>query len=654
MRMVKIALCALILKVGAAPLAEAQNVRLVSRSAVGISASADNHSFLGAGLGNPNTLGLRRVSADGRFVVFTSLADNLVPGELNTHPFANVYRTDRVTETTLLVSHKDGSPAVSANAPATSPLVSADGCVVAFESSATDLQPGAPAPVTSLLQIFLYDCKTGDVSLATHAAGSPTTLSNGNSALADLSADGRVVLFTSGADNLSPAGNVLGIQVYAYDRQVGASQLVTRTAASATTSPNDQGGFARLSADGRFVGFASFASDVIAGFSSPNGRHLNVFVQELATGITQLVSHQAGSTSVAQDNDAGVNLSLSADGRFVAFESSAMNLVAGQVDTLGSSDIFLFDGFSGASILVSRAAGTPTVAASRASFRPLVSANGLVVVFESSADDLLAGYSHGGLPTSRDVFLFDRGAAANVLVSHSAATLLVGGDGESFGATLSDDGDRVLYRSYATNLVTGQIRGTGSALDAFLYDRAAGSSRLVSHASTSALRTGQGILSGESAVSGDGRFAAFASYADDLVATDVNDGADVFLYGPAAPLALHTVLPCRAADTRAAEGPKVAAGTVRNFVLRGKCEVPMTAEAVAVNLTALSPTAPGFLTLFAAGQIPPPSSNTNFAPGLIRANNAILTPGVGGRVSVLAGMASGQLDLLIDVVGYFE
>ena len=133
-------------------------------------------------------------------------------------------------------------------------------------------------------------------------------------------------------------------------------------------------------------------------------------------------------------------------------------------------------------------------------------------------------------------------------------------------------------------------------------------------------------------VSADGCVVAFESSATDLQ--------------PGAPAPVTSLLQIFLYDCKT--------GGVSLATLRGKCEVPMTAEAVAVNLTVLSPTAPGFLTVFAAGQIPPPSSNTNFARGVTRANNAVLTPGVSGKVSVSAGMASGQLDVLIDVVGYFE
>jgi hypothetical protein len=655
LRFGRIAVAASVLVSGAAQVAYAQPVRLVSRAATGTSATADSNSFLGNG-GGASPLGLRMISADGRFVVFSSLADNLVPGQTNTHPFSNVYLRDRQTDTTLLISHKDASPAVSANGPASNPLVSADGCVVAFESVAADLLPGSAGPATSIPQIFVYDCTTGSITLASHAVGSMTMTSDSGCALADLSADGNVVVFNSPADDLVAGGNASGPQVYVFFRQTGLVQLVTRTAASATSSPNDAtSGFARVSANGRFVAFGSFASDVIAGFSAPNGRHQNVFLEDLTTGTTQLVSHQAGSSSVAQDNNAGINLSLSSDGRFVAFESSATNLVQGQVDTLGSIDVFLFDRLSGTNVLVSRAAGTTAVAGSRDSVRPLASADGNYVVFESAARDLVSGFVDDNPPEIGDVFLFERVSAINRLVSHTVDAL-ASGNAESFAPVISDDGGRVLFRGYATNLVAGQVEGAGtSGYDAFLFDRATSALQIVSHASTSELRTGHGILSGDFALSGDGRYAAFGSYADDLVAHDDNGGAtDVFLFGPATPLAFHTVEPCRAADTRATEGPPIAGGATRDFMLRGKCGVPATAETVAINLTVVSPSVPGYLTLFGAGQIAPLSSNANFSAGQVRANNAIVALGVEGKVSVLAGMAAGQVDVLVDVVGYFE
>jgi Tol biopolymer transport system component len=594
------------------------------------------------------------VSADGRFVVFSSLAHNLIAGQVNQNSFSNVFRYDRQADTTILISHKGGSPLVTGNGATLNPVVSADGCVVAFESTSGDLMAGPAGPPATLTQVFAYDCNANTVSLLSHTAGSPAQASNGGASLADVSADGNVILLTSTSDDLIVGGSVQGANVYAYTRSLIQVKLVTRTATSATTSANDSSGFARLSADGHFVVFGSYASDLVAGFSQPSGRHFNVFLHDLAAGVTLLVSRQNGTVTAGADGEAGTALGLSSDGRFATFASGATNLVPGQVDPVVSSDIFLFDRLSGATALVSRASGTVANAADYSSYRPMVSADGRYVVFESAATTLVPGFINGYLPGYRNVFLFDRVSGTNQLVSRAGGSSVKGADQESQTPILSDDGGRVLFTSLATDLVAGQDQATYPSSNLFLFDRAAGAARLVSHASVAALRTGNGSLSGDVALCGDGRYVAFSSYANDLVASDTNGATDAFLFGPAAPLAFHTVEPCRAADTRGADGPPVAAGATRNFALRGRCGIPISAEAVAINLTVTSPTAPGFLTLFADGQVAPTSSSMNFSPGQVRANNAIVEPGVGGCVSVRAGMASGQVEILIDVVGYFE
>jgi hypothetical protein len=298
--------------------------------------------------------------------------------------------------------------------------------------------------------------------------------------------------------------------------------------------------------------------------------------------------------------------------------------------------------------------GTIATGADNPSYRSTVSGDGRYVAFESVATNLVAGFVNGSFPGSQNVFLFDRVSGTNELVSRAAGSTVKSANYVSLAPTVSDDGVRVLFASWGSDLVSGQVPPSPT-LQAFLFDRAQGSTRLVSHASVDALRSGSGILSGALAISGDGRYAAFASYASDLVANDTNGGAtDAFLFGPVASLAFHTLDPCRAVDTREADAPALAAGATRTFLLRGRCGLPATAEAVAINLTVLSPGAPGFLTLFAAGQIAPPSSNANIAPGQVRANNGIVALGTDGGISVLAGMASGQVDVLIDLVGYFE
>jgi hypothetical protein len=120
----------------------------------------------------------------------------------------------------------------------------------------------------------------------------------------------------------------------------------------------------------------------------------------------------------------------------------------------------------------------------------------------------------------------------------------------------------------------------------------------------------------------------------------------------------NTVTPCRIADTRDAAGPQggpaLAAGSARNFAVNGICSVPLTAKAVAVNITVVNPTAGGYLVLYPAGTALPLASTINFRPGFVRANNAILTVGASGQVSVFCGMASGSTDFVLDVTGWFE
>jgi glucose/arabinose dehydrogenase len=120
----------------------------------------------------------------------------------------------------------------------------------------------------------------------------------------------------------------------------------------------------------------------------------------------------------------------------------------------------------------------------------------------------------------------------------------------------------------------------------------------------------------------------------------------------------YTVTPCRVLDTRDPPGPwgspALAAGSDRAFTIAGRCNIPATARAVAVNLTVTGPTDLGHLVLFALGGIPPTTSAINFRPGQTRANNAIVTLGPAGDIVVRTGMATGSVQFILDVDGYFD
>lgn len=636
------------LVVSTSPTAWGQPVRLVSRAASpGPSATADRGS--GGAVLSPN----------GRFALFSSAATNLVPGQVDTNLNYDLFIFDRTLEATTLVSHAAGSAITTGNKVSLAPCfngLSADGRYAAFQSSATDLVAGQQDTGASA-DVFLFDRATGTTALVTHSVGSTTAVANGGSFGCAASGDGRYVAFASAATDLV-AGAVdanADLDVFLYDRTSGLVRLVSHVPSSQTTTSATPTGFgALISADGSTVVFTSAAVDLVAGMTDNNAAE-DTFAYDVATGAIRLVS-ASGVTPQASANASSAMFAVSASGRYVLLTSAATDLVAGQVDTNQSIDLFLADLMLGSVQLVSHAAGSPATAADSVSGDSAgMSEDGRYVAHVSHATNLVAGQQDAnGLP---DVFLYDRATGFNLLVSHVAGLPTRSGTPSRFdprSVHISADGRRVSYASGASELVDGFIDGNGADFaDVFVWDRSSSLNRLVSRRSVSASASGNGAsIAGP--LSADGRFLFFLSDASDLVAGDQNADQDAFLYGPATPLSFHTLEPCRVADTRGVDGPAVEAGATRDFVVRGRCGVPDTAESVALNLTVTEPTGPGHVTLFTPGQIAPPASTLNFGAGQTRANSATLALGRAGRASVLAGMAQGQVQVLIDVVGYFE
>ncbi len=214
-----------------------------------------------------NTLAL---SADGRYVAFTSEARNLVPGDTN--GAEDVFVRDRRTGRTTRVSL--GTGGVQGNGSSWSPALSADGRVVAFVSQASNLVPGGNGGGQD---VFVHDRRTGITARA--SLGSNGVQGNDASWSPTLSADGRVVAFQSDASNLVPGDTNSWPDVFVHDRR-------TRTIERASVGPDGiQGNYGSsspaLSADGRLVAFYSDASNLVPG--GTNG-YRNVFVRRLGRG----------------------------------------------------------------------------------------------------------------------------------------------------------------------------------------------------------------------------------------------------------------------------------------------------------------------------------------------------------------------------------
>ena len=287
-----------------------------------------------------------------------------------------------------------------------------------------------------------------------------------------------------------------------------AAQVTRRASVSGGGAQGNSGSqFPSISADGRYVAFESQSTNLVPG--DTNGES-DVFVRDLVAGTTEIVSV---SSSGVLGNDDSRNASISADGRYVAFQSYAGNLIPG--DAYFAYDVYVRDRVAGTTEKVNlRSTGAQT--ATGASFEPSISGDGRYVAFHSGASDLVAGDTNG----EEDVFVRDRVAGTTERVSVSTAG--VQGDFESVTPKITPDGRFVAFTSFATNLVPNDSNNT----DAFLHDRLTGTTERVSVASDGSPALGVSRLG---AISADGRFVAFSSTASNLVANDTNFRADAFL-----------------------------------------------------------------------------------------------------------------------------
>jgi len=265
---------------------------------------------------------------------------------------------------------------------------------------------------------------------------------------------------------------------------------------------------ARISANGRFVGFQSSATNLVSGDTNASP---DVFVRDLQTGTTERASVATGG---GQGNSSAISPVLSADGRYVAFVGYASNLVAG--DSNGVADIFVRDRASGTTERVSVATGGAQ--ASGESTVPALSSDARFVVFESYASDLVANDTNA----EPDIFLRDRQSGVTELISVSSAG--AASNGYSTHAAVSDDGRFVVFQSGATNLISNDINFRP---DIFLRDRLLGVTLRVSVGSVGGFASGGGF---EPSISTDGRFIAYHSDGPDLVPSDTNFTSDVFVH----------------------------------------------------------------------------------------------------------------------------
>ena len=380
------------------------------------------------------------ISADGRLVAFASDAANLVPGDVMDS--ADVFVHDRQTIQTQRVSVSTSG--ASGFDPSFYPSISADGRHVAFLSAVDSL---VPVDSNGLVDVFVRDRQTGQTErVSVASSGAQAT---GSSFTTAISADGRHVAFSSSASNLVPADTNFANDVFVHDRQTRQTHRVSISSGGGEAF----GSSARpaLSGDGRFVAFESSAWNLAADDS--NGAD-DVFVHDRQTGQTQRVSVPNGGVHA---NNWSRHASISADGRYIAFESAADNLVPG--DNNLAPDVFVHDRGTGRTLRMSvSTSGIPTNGPSHA---PSISASGRHVAFVSDASNLAPDDTNA----TSDVFVRDRHFAQTERASVSTGDW--DGGGESWAPSISADGRHVAFTSLGTFVAA----DTNGVADVYVRDR---------------------------------------------------------------------------------------------------------------------------------------------------------------------------------------
>lgn len=432
------------------------------------------------------------------------------------------------------------------------PSISADGRFVAFYSRASNLSPDV---TDGALGIFVRDRKTGQTERVSITSLAPI---GGEDSLAPcISADGRFVVFQSWTSDLVPGDTNMNSDIFVHDRLTRTTERVSVDSSGAEAdSRSDQ---PSISADGRFVAFMSFATNLVA--EDTNDR-ADVFVRDRLTGTTQRVSVTAAGTQNQIHSQAP---SISADGRYVAYES----FTTGPCGPVDWSAVYLYDRQTGTTEMASM--NTNGIAPNVICTQPSISADGKYIAFSTYAP-----YYNPDIVSGQNIYLRDRRTGLTELVSVNDSVEPTGSSRAD--SCISADGRYVAYRSSWST----QADGYTARYQVYLRDRERGVTERVSVNYSGTPANQNAYLP---TISADGGVVAFASIATNLVWGDSNGKDDVFVrdrIGGRHPLAFSTQ------PGGAAIGYPLAAQPV--VVLRDVCGEPALAGSETVTVRLL----PGF------------------------------------------------------------
>ena len=397
------------------------------------------HLTVAASAPQPNgasRLSRHSVTRDGRYVVFDSDATNLGPlGE----PSA-IYRRDRMTGQTERLFGMTGSDAV----------ISADGNHMAFVHCAGWFRPDA----SSICDIYVVDLRNWSIVIA--SSGVDGAYSDGPSNQPVLSGNGRFVLFQTTASNLLAGGGSTG-QILLRDRDAdqdgifdesepGAVTLEIVSASSTAAAANGPSESAEISDDGQFVAFRSRADNLVAGDTNAQW---DVFLRDRVSGETRRINVGWDGQEATPTTDSP-HITMSADGRFVAFASDDSYLVpqwTGMEDTNNALDVFVYDRLDQSMTRIDL--GVDAMPGNGATYSPMLTEDGRYILMVTTSTNVGAP-SSSGLPL---VYVHDRVTLLSQRVNYKPNWI------ESNGAwerpVISRDGSLIVFTSRATDLAAG-------------------------------------------------------------------------------------------------------------------------------------------------------------------------------------------------------
>ncbi|HVM12031.1 MAG TPA: hypothetical protein VM638_06110 [Actinomycetota bacterium] len=450
-----------------------------------------------------------------------SVALALAAGVVLTALPASAYpRPGRVTRISLAA---DGSQSTGESYHA---VVSADGGSLTFTSYGELL----PEDRSGHADVYVKDLRTNELELVSVTPGG--IAGENHSRWPSISADGRIVAFESEADDLVPGDTNAVTDVFVYDRGTGVVKRVSVTSDGAQVAAWSRR--PEVSADGRHVVFYSESEELDPNDVSP---YIDVFVHDLQTGKTELVSVSThGTQSILPASGADI----SGDGNIVAF--SARYPLADPPDVNGIyEDVFIRDRAAGTTERISDSA--LGLQGESHSIYPSLSDDGRYVAFQSLASTLISNDSN----RFADIYVYDR--VTERLERVSVGTHGQEGNHVAASGSISADGRYVVFVSGASNLSVEPDQN--GVADVFVHDRLSGTTELLSR--TPGGTTGDHI-SHQPSISGDGRIAAFISYASDLVPDDTNGVLDIFTHDRGPELGTGEVVARRGSERIDVEG----------------------------------------------------------------------------------------------------